>query len=109
MVEISLTSIIEKYVKALSREIDVNKVIIVGPYATGDADEWSDIQFVVISQDFASMSHIKRLDILADNTLGIDTFLVPFGGYTPDEYEHPEETLHMRWIKSAGKIVYKGD
>ena len=103
-----VANIIKKYAKALSLDIDVNKVVLVGPYAAGDVDEWSDIQFVVISKDFASMSHIKRLDILADKTLGIDTFLVPFGGYTPDEYEHPEKTLHMRWIKSAGKIVYEG-
>jgi hypothetical protein len=55
------------------------------------------------------MNHVERVDLLAIKTVGIDTLLMPVGGYTPDEYERPEKTLHLRGIKSRGKIVYEGE
>jgi hypothetical protein len=107
-VKTDIEPIFKKYAEVLNREIDVEKIILVGSYTNGDATEWSDIEFAVISKDFNRMPYIERLRVLSDATLGVNHWLVPFGGNTPDEYEHPEKTLHMRWIKSTGKVVYPG-
>jgi predicted nucleotidyltransferase len=104
-----IDNIIKRYAKALSEKIDVDKVILVGPYAKGTADEWSDIEFAVISKDFEELNHLERLKVLSRATMNVDLFLMPVGGYTPDEYEHPEKTLHLRGIKSRGKIVYESE
>ncbi|MCH7746352.1 MAG: nucleotidyltransferase domain-containing protein [Chloroflexi bacterium] len=101
--------LINKYADALEKQIKVDKVILIGPYAKGEPGEWSDIEVIVISEDFAGMSHIKRLELLTRKTVGLDNWLVPYGGYTPDEYEHPEKTLHLGWVKSIGKVLYESN
>ena len=108
-VQTDVTKIVNKYIKALSREIVVDKVILISPLAGGEASEWSDIEFVVISKDFVDMLQTDRLDLLATQIVGINNWLVPHGGYTPDEYEHPEKTLRLGWVKSTGRVIYESN
>jgi len=49
-----------------ARGIRPQKVILYGSYADGTHREGSDIDVVVISDDFASKGHWERIDILAD-------------------------------------------
>lgn len=42
------------------------KIVLYGSYATGVHREGSDIDIVVISDDFAGMNYWQRIDILAD-------------------------------------------
>ena len=101
--------LINRYADALEKQIKVDKVILIGPYAKGEPDEWSDIEVIVISKDFVDMLQTDRLDLLATQIVGINNWLVPHGGYTPDEYEHPEKTLHLGWVKSIGKVLYESN
>jgi predicted nucleotidyltransferase len=105
-VETDVNKIIKDYAKALSTDIDVDKIILYGPYASGTPDEWSDIELYVVSKGFAGMKHIARLNFLADKSVGVSPLIIARGGYTPEEYEHPETTLNLGWAKKHGKIVY---
>jgi predicted nucleotidyltransferase len=105
--KLDVDRIIRDYVDILTKKIKVDQVILFGPYVEGDVDEWSDIQVAVISPDFTGMNEVERVTLLALSTGDLDVHLMPFGGYTPDEYEHPEKTLHMGWVKARGSVVYE--
>ena len=48
-----IIDIINKYIENLSKEITINKVILFGSYAKNCADEYSDIDIAIISDDFS--------------------------------------------------------
>ena len=54
--------IVEKFKKALEYQgIRVKKIILYGSQATGKAEEHSDIDIVVISDDFEGINLLERL------------------------------------------------
>ena len=88
MVTISkeLLDIINKYVLELSKEININKVILFGSYAKGTNHEDSDIDLAIFSDDFSNMERIEALKfwLLKASDLTID--LQPFTlAYLEDE------------------------
>lgn len=54
---------IKKFEQALQKQgIRVNRIILYGSQATGRAEEHSDIDIVVISDDFEGMNILERLE-----------------------------------------------
>jgi len=49
-----------------SKGIRIHKLILFGSYAQGKAREGSDIDVLVISDDFSGKDYWERIDILAD-------------------------------------------
>jgi len=49
-----------------SKGTKVDKIILFGSYTTGQNREDSDIDIVVISQDFENKGYWQRIDILSD-------------------------------------------
>jgi len=49
-----------------SKGIRIHKLILFGSYAQGKAAEGSDIDVLVISDDFSGKNYWARIDILAD-------------------------------------------
>jgi predicted nucleotidyltransferase len=49
-----------------SKGIRIHKLILFGSYAQGKAKEGSDIDVLVISDDFSGKNYWERIDILAD-------------------------------------------
>jgi predicted nucleotidyltransferase len=49
-----------------SKGIRINRLILFGSYAQGKAKEGSDIDVLVISDDFSGKDYWERIDILAD-------------------------------------------
>ena len=76
MVESTIIDAVRRYLAALPAEgIHARRAIPFGSFATGQADEWSDIDLVVIAPEFDAgrdFDTIKRLwetTILADNRI----------------------------------------
>lgn len=49
--------LVRRTVDYLRQEIRVDQAVLFGSHATGDADEWSDVDLAVVSPDFSRMSH----------------------------------------------------
>ena len=79
--------IIEKYKKNLGNlGIKAKKIIVFGSYANGVPRKDSDIDLVVISDDFQNLDLWERLSLLGEATIGIKSPLEILG-YTEKEYE----------------------
>lgn len=81
-----LYQIIEKYKDALSKlGIRADRVILFGSHALGEVREYSDIDLVVISNDFKGMDLIERLEILGRTAARIMEPVEALG-YTEEEF-----------------------
>ncbi len=47
--------IVKQYVKKLGQSITINKAILTGSWATGTQREDSDVDLIIISDDFSKM------------------------------------------------------
>jgi predicted nucleotidyltransferase len=49
-----------------SKDVTINKIILFGSFAREDYRDDSDIDVVVISDDFASMNYWERIDLISE-------------------------------------------
>jgi len=85
--------IIERYRQELKNfNINSQKIILYGSYAKGNPREDSDIDLIVISDDFKDMNLRERLEILG---IAAGRVFEPIEalGYTPKEIEQRKETF----------------
>ena len=83
--------------------IKVKKIILFGSYAKGGVTEESDIDLVVISDDFNKMDLWDRLCLLGRSRIGIK---IPMEilGYTEEEYNKKEPgSFIYDEVKTIGK------
>lgn len=63
----AVLDIIKRFKNAIeSKGIKINKLILYGSYAKGSPERHSDIDLVIISEDFVGKSFWERIDILTD-------------------------------------------
>lgn len=111
MVKKSLSQI-KKIVSAYLQELEhngikVERAILFGSYARGEARPYSDIDLVVISQDFEKWPFIERLQMLSRATLAVGEPLEVLG-YTPEEIrKNGDKSIFWDEITSSGKEIYK--
>lgn len=96
--------VIKAYLKELRKTIKPEKVILFGSYAQGKASDESDIDLVILSNDFKKMSFEKRLDLLIDAREHPLTrkFAMDIFGYTPEEFAHASPLTTLGEIKETG-------
>jgi len=85
--------IIERYRQELKNfNINSQKIILYGSYAKGNPREDSDIDLIVISDDFKDMNLRERLEILG---IAAGRVFEPIEalGYTPKEIKQKKETF----------------
>ena len=100
----AVLEIISNFRKALeSAGIKISKLILFGSYAAGRQMEGSDIDIVVISEDFAGKSYWERIDILSG---AIYQIFEPIEAVamTPQEWESAD-SLIVDYAKN-GEVVY---
>lgn len=95
--------LLKKYRSILIREgVPVDRMIIFGSYAKGNAKPWSDLDVCVISPILGKNIYNERVR-LAKLTLGVDTIIEPHP-YHPKDLENPYDPL-AREIQTWGKQV----
>ncbi len=100
----TVLKIISDYVKALEAEgIKLQKTILFGSYSTGTQHEGSDIDLVVISEDFAAKDYWERIDVLAAALVKVFEPVEAIA-MTPQEWESGD-SLIVDYARN-GEVVY---
>jgi predicted nucleotidyltransferase len=101
----AVLEIISQFKKALeSKGIKIDKLILFGSYASGKYREGSDIDLVVISEDFSGKDFWERIEIISD---AIYEVFMPIEAVamTPEEWSS-KESLIVDYAKN-GEVIYE--
>ena len=60
-IKIDFKYLASEIAKRLEPQVHLQKVVLFGSYARGNAHEWSDVDLALISDDFNKMSHSQRI------------------------------------------------
>jgi len=96
--------LLKRFKKILERQgTKVDKMILFGSYAAGNYREDSDIDLVVISNDFKDKDFWQRIDIIV-NALMEEISPIEAVAMTPEEYENGESMIAL-FAKESGEVV----
>jgi uncharacterized protein len=100
----SVLNIVDRLKNLLEqKEIKVAKIILYGSYAKGNYTENSDIDLIVLSEDFASMNYWERIDCLSGPIYEIFEPIEALS-FTPAEWANSHSFLTD--YAASGEIVY---
>ncbi len=100
----TVLKIISDYGKALEAEgVKPQKMILFGSYSTGTQHEGSDIDLVVISEDFSEKDYWERIDVLAAALVKVFEPIEAIA-MTPQEWESGESRIVD--FARHGEVVY---
>lgn len=89
----AVVDIVKQYGHAVENQgIHVSKIVLYGSYAKGNWHDGSDIDIVVISDDFAGKKYWDRIDILARATYEVWK-PVEAVAMTPEEWERGDSMV----------------
>ena len=95
---------IARFQKAIeSRGINISKLILYGSYARGDFREGSDIDLILISEDFKDRDYWSRIDILSEAIYDVFAPLEVVG-FTPEEWDN--QTSPLCDFAKHGEVLY---
>lgn len=100
---------IQRFIDHLQRHIAVQEAILFGSHAYGEPHDWSDIDLVIISPDFAEQPMIDRLQFLYWATWEAGTNWIEPLGYTPEEFESANPLSLLGEVRERGIVVYNGE
>jgi predicted nucleotidyltransferase len=99
-----LHGIVERFCRELERsDIRVERVLLFGSHARGEAREGSDVDLIIVSPDWARLNRRERLELLGVVAVRIMES-IQAQGFTPDEIaSHQtgvfwEEILHHQAV-----------
>ncbi len=81
------------------------KIILHGSYATDSYGKESDIDIVVVSNDFVDKSYWERIDILADVIYDIFEPIEAIA-VTEKEWEQNDDSLIIQSARKGGEVLF---
>jgi predicted nucleotidyltransferase len=100
----AIKHILKKYRAALSQAIRVQELIVFGSQLEGMASEGSDLDVIVVSNDFATLSEDERLDILEEAAEATSP-LIHAWGFTEQELAAASELTTLGYARQAGMRI----
>ena len=95
---------VSRFRASLERQgVRISKLVLYGSFAQGTAKETSDIDLVVISEDFADKGYWERIDLLSDAIYEVFAPLEAVA-MTPEEWERGDSFI-VDYARS-GEVVY---
>ena len=89
------------FISALPKTVEPLQVIIFGSHSDGSARDDSDIDVIVVSEDFDRISEDNRLDILYKASRFISPEIHPWG-VTPDELSSADSQSTLGAARELG-------
>ena len=103
--EENVQRIVKRYVHRLARNITVDKAILTGSRATGTYLEDSDVDLIIVSDDFSKVLLPERLQYLQKQWKSKSIPLEAFG-YTLDEFRRLKRTsMYVKDAVSDGLVL----
>lgn len=99
-----IKKIVGDFIKALQKEITVERVILFGSYAWGSPKNYSDIDLAVVSKDFKEKKEIQNMQYLFKKASKINSALEPHP-YNPRELRRPDKRTLIYRILTRGKEI----
>ena len=99
----SVLNIIDRFKNILEQKVRISKIILFGSYARGNYNDSSDIDLIVISNDFAAMNYWERIDFLSGAIYEIFEPIEALS-FTPSEWE--KNTSFLNDYANDGETVY---
>lgn len=90
----------KSFVEDVRKEVNVKEVYVVGSRARGDYLDTSDIDLVIISDDFKGMRYIDRVERLSKYRRA----RVEYFTFTTEEWENPQSLFIEEMKKEAKKL-----
>jgi predicted nucleotidyltransferase len=104
MLNIEAKKIVKKYTTKLkAKKYPISAVYLFGSYATGKANQWSDIDVAIIS-DKLKKDWNKNEDVLWKYTIGVDSRIEPIG-FTVKDFQDECDPMVYEIKKTGIKIV----
>ena len=97
----NIQTVIQTFAKRARETLGAKRVILFGSYANNTATEYSDIDVVVVSDTFKTMSQKKRLDSLYRISSDLQPDIHPFG-LTTEEYTALSPLISISEVKKTG-------
>lgn len=97
---------VKRFLDYLHEQVTVERAILYGSSARGQAHSESDIDLAVLSSDFASLDRFSRLSLLLRAAWKAGTDWIEPIGYTPQEFDTSQPGTFADEIKSHGIVVY---
>lgn len=97
----NIQTVIQTFAKRAKASLGAQRVILFGSYAKNTAHSYSDIDVVVVSDAFKSMSQKKRLDSLYRISSDLQPDIHPFG-LTTEEYVTLSPLVSISEVKKSG-------
>ena len=99
----AVLEIIERFREALIEVgVEPAKMVLFGSYAGGHPHEGSDIDLVVISEDFAGKDHWERIVLMSDAIHKVWEPIEPVA-MTPEEWENCDSLIAL--FARDGEVV----
>lgn len=92
------------FTQRVKKDLQADKVILFGSYASGKANDYSDVDVVVLSKVFAKVPKEERLDLLYPMTKGLSPDIHPFG-YTKEEFKGLNKFSTISEARQAGQVI----
>lgn len=104
--EAELRESIKKTAIYLGKYFSIKEMILFGSCLSGKAQEWSDIDLAVISEDFKGKSFEEIVQTFAK--LAVEcTYKVEIHPFTPDDLKSARPTNFLGHIIANGKVAYQ--
>lgn len=106
--QIKLKSIVNAYAREVEKKIKIDNIFIFGSAARGQMNKDSDLDLIVISQDFTKMKFMKRLQLLSRaSTSTARVVALDAVGYTPQEFAAMDDadSVMLKKIKREGYFI----
>lgn len=87
------------------QRVKIKLLILYGSYAKGNADEMSDIDIVVVSDDFKEKGFWERIDILTEAIYKVYKPIEAVA-ITLEEWEKSNSAI-LRFAREGGEVVYE--
>lgn len=105
MVSQTVVKAITSFITQAKKDLTVQKVILFGSQARGDTHKNSDVDLIIISNDFKHINALTRMSTMY-NYWKAD-LPVDFICYTPEEYEEQVKRITLaRTATREGKVMF---